>query len=68
MPAGSDLVPLPLCSQQLGLTWRRTYDLVLAGKLQGEQRDGRWMVRRDALDRLLRERKRMKSAEAASGA
>lgn len=53
-----DWVPLPSASIKLGQRWRHTYDDLLAGQLEGEQRAGRWFVTRESLDRLIARRAR----------
>jgi hypothetical protein len=51
-----DLIALPAAAQRLGMSWSRTWRRVLTGELEGEQRDGRWYVRREAVERELAER------------
>lgn len=45
-------VPLPQAALRLQKSWHRTYRLLLGGELKGEQRDGRWYVREEDVQRL----------------
>ncbi len=47
--APSTTVPLANAAQALGMSWHRTWNLILTGKLIGEQRDGKWHVDADSL-------------------
>lgn len=59
-------VPLVLAAQQLGMRYDRAWQYVLQGKLEGEQRGGRWFVSRASIARMARERKRASMASGES--
>ena len=57
-------LPLTVACQRAGLGYTAGRDAVLRGQLNGELRQGRWIVRADeALARLIRVRQSQGSAE-----
>ena len=64
----SDCVPLVSAAARLRLSYRATMDAVLRGDLVGFQdHRRRWFVDRRDLQRLARERARMRSVEHSTG-
>ncbi len=49
------MIPLPAAAFRLRLPWMKAYDLVLRGRLTGEQRGARWWVRESDVARVERE-------------
>ena len=48
-------IPLALAAHRLHLSWSRAWRKVLAGELEGEQRGGRWYVKKGSVERLAKE-------------
>ena len=46
----SSRVPLVEAAQMLRLTYQQTHNAVLAGRLAAERIDGKWFVRKAAID------------------
>lgn len=54
----TETVPLSRAAHRLRLSWHAAWRLVLTGAIEGEQDDrGRWRVRADDVERLLRQRR-----------
>lgn len=51
------MVDLVQAATRLCVPYGKAYRMVLTGALKGERQDGRWLVYREDLDRLLKERK-----------
>jgi hypothetical protein len=50
-------IPLPQAAHALGWTWPRTWNAMLAGRLEHRRKEnGRWLVSVDCVQRLLLER------------
>jgi len=48
------MIGLAEAAQRLKLPYQDAHRLLLTGALRGEKRKGRWFVRRDDVDRLVR--------------
>lgn len=46
------MLPLPAAGLRLGMTWAQVYNALLSGQLKGEQREGRWFVTAESIERL----------------
>ena len=58
-----DRVSLPAAGRMLGMSWSRTYQLMMTGKLEGEQGDnGRYQISRASVERFLAEQAAESSA------
>ncbi len=58
MTAKTDaVIGLAECAQLLAVPYQDAHRLLLMGRLSGVKRGGRWVVTRESLDRLLRERR-----------
>ncbi len=52
---GVTLQRLSDAALELGMPWRRAYDLMLSGCLRGERRGARWFVSRESVAAFRRE-------------
>lgn len=50
------LVTLPQTAHRLQESYEKTKRLLFIGELEGEQIGGRWLVREDSIERVLRQR------------
>ena len=61
----SNKIDLVAAAAELQLPYSKAYRLVLIGALKGERQEGRWLVDRADLERLLKERERARDHHAA---
>ncbi len=52
----AETMPLVEAAQSLQQSWEQTWRQVLRGTLRGEKREGRWVVERQSVERLARDR------------
>ena len=52
MEKSEPTIALPQAALRLARSWHQTYQLLLGGELRGEQRNGRWYVREEDVQRL----------------
>lgn len=53
------MIPLSDAAQRLSMSWERAWRALLAGRLKGKKRNGRWQVSTASVERLAAERKRV---------
>ncbi len=57
----TNMIPLTDGAQRLSMSWERAWRALLAGRLEGEKRCGRWYVSTVSVERLVAERERVAS-------
>ncbi len=58
------MISLPQAGAALGMTWGQTYNVLLRGVLEGEQRGNRWFVTKESVSRLANQKQNQRVAVA----